>query len=273
MSLQRVAIASPNKSSRGGSAVRLVVIHTAQGAATFRDLGAYFANPASEVSSHTGIDDTVGQCGEYVGRSDKAWTQGNANPYCVSCELCAWAEWDSAEWSRHPNMLANVAQWVAEECAHFGVPLVALSAAQAQSGAAGVCDHAALGSDGGGHWDCGPGFPMAQVISMATGGSPPHPQPPVPSPPQSAGKPPPWPYAQSDYLGQTSSDPHCHSSGSAVMTWQTQMALRGWNIEADGLYGPASATTCRQFQAEKGLSSDGLCGPITWSATWTEPIT
>jgi hypothetical protein len=124
------------------------------------------------VSSHTGIDDTPGVIGEYVRRSDKAWTQGNANPYSVAAELCAFAAWSPAEWQLHQTMLANTAQWVAEECAAFGIPLRKLSASQAQDGhSAGVCQHADLGAAGGGHWDCGPGFPMDDVIAMAAGGA------------------------------------------------------------------------------------------------------
>jgi hypothetical protein len=62
-------------------------------------------------------------------------------------------------------------------------------------------------------------------------------------------------------------------SGNDVMTWQTQMALRGWAIAVDGQYGPASASACRQFQAQVKLGVDGIVGPETWSTTWTAPIT
>ena len=173
MALKRVPYASPNYSSRGGATVRIICCHTAEGARTASDLGAFFANPGSGVSSHTGIDDTENTVWEYVQRSGKAWTQANANPYCVSTELCAFAEWSPAEWDRHPNMLANTAQWIAEEARYFGIPLVRLSAAQAQDGySKGVCQHVDLGSAGGGHWDCGPGFPMDDVIAMAGGGAP-----------------------------------------------------------------------------------------------------
>jgi hypothetical protein len=147
------------------------VLHTAEGALTYQSLGSFFANPASGVSSQVGIDDSEGVIGEFVPRSGKAWTQGNANPYSVSAELCAFAAWTPADWAAHPTMLANTAAWIAEEAAALGIPVVRLSAAQAQDGRSrGVCQHVDLGSDGGGHWDCGPGFPMDQVIAMATGG-------------------------------------------------------------------------------------------------------
>ena len=169
MALKRVGIPSPNYSSRGGTSVRLIVLHTAEGALTYQSLGSFFSNPASGVSSHVGIDDTPGTVGEYVQRSGKAWTQGNANPYSVAAELCAFAAWTS-EWDDHSQMLANTAQWIAEEARYFGVPLVRLSASQAQDGySKGVCQHVDLGSAGGGHWDCGPGFPMDRVMAMAGG--------------------------------------------------------------------------------------------------------
>jgi peptidoglycan hydrolase-like protein with peptidoglycan-binding domain len=58
-----------------------------------------------------------------------------------------------------------------------------------------------------------------------------------------------------------------------VRTWQQQMANRGWNIGVDGVYGPQSSGVARQFQAEKGLSVDGLVGPQTWSTSWTASVT
>jgi hypothetical protein len=172
VTLNRVWIPSPNYSSRGAP-VRLIVLHTAEGALTYQSLGNFFASSSSGVSSHVGIDDTPNTVGEYVRRDHKAWTQGNANPYSVAVELCAFAEWTPAEWDRHPNMLANCAAWIAEEAAAFEIPLVRLTAAQAQGGAAGVCQHVDLGAAGGGHWDCGPGFPMDRVIAMAADGTTP----------------------------------------------------------------------------------------------------
>jgi hypothetical protein len=117
-----------------------------------------------------GIDDTPGVIGDYVPRDGKAWTQANANPYCVSAELCAFAEWSANEWEHHPVMLSNTAAWVAEEAAVFDIPVVRLTAYDAQHGAAGVCQHVDLGASGGGHWDCGPAFPMDDVIEMARTG-------------------------------------------------------------------------------------------------------
>jgi N-acetylmuramoyl-L-alanine amidase len=170
VALTRKPIPSPNYSSRGGSSVRLIVIHTAEGARTIEELGNFFANPGSGVSSHTGIDDTKGVIGEYVRREYKAWTASGANPVAVQTELCAFAKWDKAEWNRHPNMLSNCAAWIAEEAAKFGLPITKLSASQAQGSGRGVCQHVDLGAWGGGHWDCGGSFPIDDVLAMARGG-------------------------------------------------------------------------------------------------------
>ena len=88
------------------------------------------------------------------------------------------------------------------------------------------------------------------------------------APPGDATVPPPgqaplWPGV---YLVET-------TDGPAAQAWQAQMAKRGWPLAVDGIYGPRSADTCRSFQAEKGLTADGVVGPLTWEATWTAPVT
>ena len=62
------------------------------------------------------------------------------------------------------------------------------------------------------------------------------------------------------------------SSGEAVRTWQAQMSKRGYAIDVDGEYGPASEQACRDFQEENGLEVDGVVGPQTWEATWSVPV-
>ena len=71
MALKRIWMPSPCYSSRGGSAVRLIVVHTAEGARTIESLGNFFANGANGVSSHTGADDQLGKVGEYVTRATR----------------------------------------------------------------------------------------------------------------------------------------------------------------------------------------------------------
>lgn len=260
MALKRKAIPSPNYSSRGGASVRLIVLHTAEGSKTIESLGAFFADPSSEVSSHVGIDDKAGTIGEYVKRGNKAWTAANANPVAVQAELCGFAKWSADEWhTRHAAMLDNTARWIAEEAAYFGIPITALSPSQAQGSGRGVCQHADLGSWGGSHWDCGDGFPLGYVLDVARGEEPDE------APPPRSSKAPPL---HVDYFGQEHYSEHAD-----VKTWQSKMSSRGWTIDVDQIFGPQSERVCRQFQAEKALDVDGLVGPQTWEATWTEPVT
>jgi hypothetical protein len=265
MTLQRVWIPSPNYSSRGGSGVRLIVLHTAEGSTTYESLGNFFASSSSGVSSHTGIDDKRGKIGEYVSRGNKAWTQGNANPVCVAAELCGFASWSDATWrNSHNNMLLNAADWVKEEAAKFGIPITKLTASQAQGSGRGVCQHRDLGTWGGNHSDCGNGFPMDYVLDLARGGTP---EPPSSGGGGGGGSAPPM--SVDDFGPAYGSNYMCPD----VRTWQEQMDNRGWGIAIDGIYGGDSEQVCCQFQSEKGLGVDGIVGPDTWNATWNAPVT
>lgn len=176
MALKRVWIPSPNYSSRSGSGVRLIVLHTAEGARTIESLGGFFQGNVS-ASSHVGADDKVNTIGEYVKRNNKSWTQSAFNSVAVSIELCGFASWSRDEWmNNHHNMLENCAKWIAEEAKYYGLPITRLNASQAQGSGRGVCQHVDLGSAGGGHHDCGSGFPMDYVLTMAHGGSSPKPE-------------------------------------------------------------------------------------------------
>jgi len=159
MSLKRKWMPSPNYSSRGGAKLRLIVVHTAEGATTIESLGNFFASSSSQVSSHVGIDDKAGTIGEYVKRGSKAWTAADFNPVAVQAELCGFAKWSASEWkSKHATMLDNLARWIAEESKATGVPIVKLSSSAAQGSGRGVCQHKQLGARGGNHSDCGSGF-------------------------------------------------------------------------------------------------------------------
>ena len=265
MALQRIWMPSPNYSSRGGSTVRLIVLHTAEGATTIESLGNFFAQSSSGVSSHVGADDKLGKVGEYVTRGNKAWTQASFNPVCVSMELCGFASWSTSTWkNNHHNMLKNAADWIKEEASKYGLPITKLTPSQAQGSGRGVCQHVDLGPSGSGHTDCGPGFPMDYVLDMARGSTS------TPPPSGGGGGGGSAPPLHVDYFGPAYG--HNYTCGD-VRTWQQKMSDRGWSLAVDGIYGNESEGKCRQFQAEKGLSVDGLVGPQTWGATWTAPVT
>jgi hypothetical protein len=66
---------------------------------------------------------------------------------------------------------------------------------------------------------------------------------------------------------------HPIMTGTDVTMWKHRMLVRGWNILATGGYDKAAADMCKLFQAEKGLTVDGIVGQDTWNAAWTTPIT
>ena len=170
MTLIREWMPTGSYSSRGGSGVRLIVIHTAEGARTIESLGDFFANEANQVSSHTGADNQKGRIGEYVTRGNKAWTAADYNPVAVQIEMCGFASWSTGTWkNQNHNMLVNCADWIREESQKFGIPITKLNDSQAQGGGRGVCQHINLGAGGGGHVDCGNGFPIDYVLDLARG--------------------------------------------------------------------------------------------------------
>jgi hypothetical protein len=108
----------------------------------------------------------------------------------------------------------------------------------------------------------------AEILRRAAGGKP---SAPSPSPPaQPAPKPP--PAGVPPFPGRVIKQPPI-MTGADVTQWQAQMRARGWGIDVDGAYGPASERVCRSFQSEKGLAVDGQVGPQTWQASWTAAIT
>ena len=265
----RIQIPSPNYSS-GRASNRLLVIHTSEGATTFRSLGNFLASPSAGVSYQAGGDDTTSaEIGVYVRHYDKAWAAFDANNwgehFCLCTPSGASAGWSRDTWLSKERMLDACAAWVAEEAARYGVPLTKLDGAAVAAGAAGICGHGDISAAGvpGGHTDPGGQFPW-DVLLAKVGGAPPTSQPPPPS--GSAVAPP----LHVDYFGPAFGHNHLHAD---VQTWQARMLDRGWSITVDQVYGSQSEDVCRSFQAEKGLGVDGLVGPDTWGASWSAPVT
>lgn len=61
--------------------------------------------------------------------------------------------------------------------------------------------------------------------------------------------------------------------GDDVLQWQQQMIHRGWTLEADGVFNERDHEVLIKFQQQKGLTVDGVLGPISWNAAWEAPIT
>jgi hypothetical protein len=149
-------IPSPNYQSRGGAAVRLLVVHTTENDAdvtSAADIAAYFSRSASQVSAHVVIDDdTVIQCVDY---GNACWAVAGYNNVSESAEMVGRAAYGTFDWQRHAGTIARAVQWLRDRSAARGIPLVYLSAADVAAGRSGWTSHLNLGQLGGGHHDPG----------------------------------------------------------------------------------------------------------------------
>lgn len=177
MALRRDWIPSPNYSSSRARS-RLLVVHTSEGATTFRSLGNFLAQSSAGVSYHVGFDDTTADAiGEYVKPPHKSWSAHSANNEgehgCCCTPSGASSGWSRETWLSKPRMLDACAAWLREEGARYGIPVVKIGPDQIRAGAAGVCGHAdcVQAGLGGSHTDPGPNFPWDRVTTGGGGGS------------------------------------------------------------------------------------------------------
>lgn len=79
-----VAAPSCNKSSRSGTAISAVTVHTIQG--SYAGAISWSQNCSSNVSYHYVVRSSDGQVTQMVLEAEKAWHVGNANPYAIGIE-------------------------------------------------------------------------------------------------------------------------------------------------------------------------------------------
>lgn len=73
-----------NYSSRSGTAISAVTIHTVQG--SYAGCISWFQNPSANVSAHYVLRSSDGQVTQMVSEVDKAWHVGTENPYTIGYE-------------------------------------------------------------------------------------------------------------------------------------------------------------------------------------------
>lgn len=172
MTLKRVAIPSPNHGS-ARTTQQLLVVHTSEGAQTFRSLGSFLANPSAKVSYHVGFDNTTSVAiGEFVAPPLKSWSAHSANSRgehgCCCTPSGASKNWTRADWLNRPLMLEACRQWLREESRRYSIPLVKLSGQDIRNGKRGVCGHrdCVAAGLGGTHTDPGANFPWDIVLEQ-----------------------------------------------------------------------------------------------------------
>lgn len=152
--------------------VRLLAVHTAEGALTDESLGD-FMDRVGNVSYHDGCDDE--SLTRYVVHTRSAWALRGGNK--ISLNLCTvgFAKWTRAQWLEHTPMLKCVAWWLEKESWDHKIPLRKLDpsetgkAVQDPSHSGGVIGHIdyTQGTGDGTHWDPGYNFPWDYVMSAA----------------------------------------------------------------------------------------------------------
>lgn len=157
---------SPNRSSRNGQRIRLLVVHITvslnqPGLTDIDNVMAWLSRPSTEASAHI-VNDREGFDGRLVADVDKAWACAAYNAVSLNIEQVendvnrsrsAWLNGSKAQ-------LLNTAAWLAKWSVTYNVPL-------RHSTRLGVCQHRELGAAGGGHQDCGAGYPLDVVIHKA----------------------------------------------------------------------------------------------------------
>lgn len=160
---------SPNRSERTAP-ISLIVLHSTESpniessSADLAGVAGWFANPASQVSSHV-ITDADGHSARCVPDAEKAWHAAAYNSAALGIEQIGRASqsiWSSEE-------LRETARWIAAWSKDYGVPIDEGRVSNGKVVRPGVVAHAMLGSGGGSHTDPGIAYPFGQVLDLARG--------------------------------------------------------------------------------------------------------
>lgn len=190
---------------------------------------AVFANPASQVSATFGIEETTEH--QYVHEADTSWNAGTHAENLVSISI---------EHSAAPGRPAS-AQTVTTSVNRIvtlirGIPTLSVDR---------IWPHDRFVDT-----ECPGTLPVAAMISRVRtilGNNPPPHTDPVK-------------YPGLLQLGST---------GAGVHTLQQQLAWKfGYHIAIDAMFGPATQTAVYAFQRSRGLTVDGIVGPLTWARLW-----
>lgn len=160
---------SPNRSERTAP-ISLIVLHSTESdniessSADLAGVAGWFANPASQVSSHV-ITDADGHSARCVPDSEKAWHAAAYNSVSLGIEQIGRAS--QSVWSAEE--LRESARWIAVWSREYGIPIEMGKVSGGRVVRPGVVTHAMLGAAGGGHTDPGAAYPLGHLLDMAKG--------------------------------------------------------------------------------------------------------
>lgn len=168
-------VSNKNSSSRGGTPISLIAVHTNEGpndSTGSPDPGAENLITWMEnngVSYHVVVDDDSRP--RQVTDDRASWSLRTGNARSLNVCFIGRAAFSRAEWLRHDNMLRLGADQVREWCDRYGIPKVKLTAAQVGADQRGVCGHWdwTVGKRDGSHTDPGPNFPWDVFIQLVNG--------------------------------------------------------------------------------------------------------
>lgn len=55
-------------------------------------------------------------------------------------------------------------------------------------------------------------------------------------------------------------------TGRSVRVLQKLLRSNGYGVNVDGSFGALTESAVKAFQAQRGLTADGIVGPVTWNA-------
>jgi len=248
------AVIPRGSSSRGGTRISLVSVHTSEGATTAAGLMHFLDQPDVEASYHILVDDenTI----RYLPDEVAAWAMLGGNPRALQVCLTGFAHWSRSDWLSHDGMLRRAAKVVVDWCLTHNLPPVKLTPAQVGADFSGVCGHWdwTIGKRDGTHTDPGANFPWDAFIKYANPGGVNPPPAPVPDPSS---------IPLMEY-GQTS-DTVAH-----LQVFMNRMFSSYSRLPATGFYGDLTSGVIREFQRRSGISGgDGRnVGLKTRQALW-----
>lgn len=164
-----------NRSSRRGAPIQAIAVHSTESqdlkgtTDDLRSVRSWFNNPASDASSHIGIDGQ-GNTELWVPSTEKAWTILQLNDRTLNIEFIGRSAQTSKDWE--DEQIKQGARWVAYWAIRFDLPI--------QKGVVrnvngypviskkGVIRHSDLTHAGfGDHEDPGANFPMRKLLDQA----------------------------------------------------------------------------------------------------------